>query len=212
MPTPTSSEVHLIFLGVMVLAVIIAVVYCVITGRGFWEKIQQQLQTRGYAISHARQRHRGPVTWVWGRYSTPVPFYLHVSNRDPVSTMAGQWGIKDIKVGHPAFDADFVVRSNQPEWAKAFLTPELCDRLVPFESLQFITSSIGNLLTPDYWPGVRERDLRDLWMLRTDGKIEEPDVGVYVDLAQELSTSLKDFCRRKTHSIEDCRSEAFEGA
>ena len=148
---------------------------------------------------------------MWGRYATPVPFYLHFSNRDPVAAVAGRLGMADIALGHPKFDAAFYLRSNQPEWAKQFMTHQLCDRLVHFESLEFMTSSVGNLLTPDYWPDEQNRDRRDLWMLRTDGKIDDAAVNAYTELAKELSMSLQAFCATKPCTPESCRSAPFEG-
>lgn len=210
--TPALSNIFdLVFIAVLVLAIIGSALYVTITHKDFFKKINQQMQSRGFVLSHTYQPHRGPVTWVWGRYSKPVPFYLHFSNRDPIAAMAGQIGIADIRLGHAVFDAAFYVRSNQNEWAKEFMTSQLCERLLQFESVEFITSSINNLLTPDYWPDEQERDQRDLWMLRTDGKLDESAAVAYIELAQELSTSLQHFCQDKSHALDACRSELFEG-
>jgi len=200
----------LVLLIVLVLAVIVAVVYCLRTSRALAERVDREMRTRGYVISHAVQRHSGSVTWVYGRYSEPMPFYLRLSNRDRIESVAGQLGIADLKVGHPEFDAAFVVRTNQPDWARAFLTPALCSRLATFESLEFIVSSMSQLLTPDYWPAERSRDLRTLWMLRTDGHLDEAAVRPYVDLARELSASVERLCADKPRTADACRATFLE--
>lgn len=87
----------------------------------------------------------------------------------------------------------------------------MCNRLARFQSIEFVTSSIGALLTPDYWPDEQKRDLRDLWMLRTDGKIDEPALDADIELAKEVSMSLQEFCASKPHTPESCRSGTFEG-
>lgn len=203
---------YLIFVVVLLLAIAVAVTFAWGRGQQAFESSQRQLREKGYVVTHAYQGHRGPVTCVWGRYRAPVPFYLHFSNRDPIATAVGRLGVADMAIGRPDFDSAFYVRSNKPEWARQFLTKELCEKLVKFESLQFLTASLGTALTPDYWPEQRDRNLRDLWMLRTDGKLESPALDGYVELALGLSTTLEAFCQGRSFDSEDCATGAFEGS
>lgn len=176
-----------------------------------WDGFLRQLRDRGYVVTHARERHRGPVTWVWGRYPAPLPFYLHFSNRDPVASAAGRFGIADIELGHPQFDAAYFLRSNRPDWARQFMTGALCDRLARFDSLQFCVSSIDNLLGADFFPGEKPRNLRDTWVLRTDGRLDETAAAPYAALAQELAESIRTFCAGRPQDAQAARAAAFEG-
>lgn len=199
------------FAVVMVVGVVAAVALTWGKGKAAFEASLRQLEERGYAVTHAVQENRGAVTWVWGRYPEPVPFYFHISNRDPLASMAGLFGVADLEVGHPRFDGDFTVRSNRPEWAREFLTKERCDRLVRLEGIQFLTASLDNTLTPDYWPTQKDRRRRDLWMLRVDGKIEGDALEPYVALARELASDLHAFCAGRDADPKDLRTAGFEG-
>lgn len=204
-------EADLIFAAVLVVAIVVIVVALWGKGAAAFKSSVQQLAERGYVVTHARQRHRGPVTWVWGRYEKPVPFYLHFSNRDPVASAAGQLGVADLALGRPAFDAAFYVRSNKPDWAREFMTEDLCEALEKFESLQFLTSSVGNTLSPEYWPDVKPRDRRDLWMLRVDGKLEGAALEPYVELARRLSGAVEQFCAGRGFEPADLETPFLEG-
>lgn len=204
-------EADLIFAAIMLVSIVTVVILLWGKGKAAFESSKRQLQETGYVITHAYERHRGPVTWVWGRYREAVPFYLHFSNRDPIAAAAGRLGIADLSLGQPKFDAAFIARSNKPDWAREFMTKELCEKLEKFESIQFLTSSIGHVLTPDYWPEQQNRELRDVWMLRVDGRLESPAIDPYVELARSLSAALEEFCVGKTFEPKDRNTAMFEG-
>lgn len=211
MSDAASDIADLIFVAVCIVAILVVVIYFHIKGDKHYRDAERLITERGYTVTHAYQRNRGDVTWVWGRFATPQPFYLHISNRDPIGSFAGQLGIADIKVGHTRFDKDFTVRTNQPEWAKELLTQERCERLSKVESLQFIVTSVGNLLTPDWWPAEPNRDLRVLWMLRTDGKLDEAAAEAYLALARELKAAVQQYSVRHPFTEQDCLATTFEG-
>jgi len=204
-------EAGLMLVVVMVASIVVIVILFWGKGKAAFEAGMRQLQEKGYVITYAYQRYRGPVTWVWGRYREPIPFYLQFSNRDSIAILAGNLGIADIAVGEPVFDAGFIVRSNKPDWAREFLTKERCGKLVRFEGIQFLTGSISNVLSSDYWPEDQHRELRDIWMLRADGKLEEPAIAPYIELACELSSSLERFCLGRPCDPHDRNSAMFEG-
>lgn len=204
-------DADLIFAGILVATIAVITVLLWGKGKASFDSSLRQLQENGHVITHSRQRHRGPVTWIWGRYPEPVPFYLHFSNRDPVAVAVGELGVADISTGHSRFDRRYFVRSNRPDWARAFLTRALCDELQGFESLEFLTSSVGNVLSPDYWPDQANRALRDVWMLRVDGKLSIAEAEPYVELARRLSGSLVAFCADKKLDAGTEVTSMFEG-
>lgn len=209
---PVVPEADLIFAALLAVTILVIVVLLRGRGRAAFVTSEQQLRSRGYAVSHTRQRHRGPVTWVWGRYREPIPLHLHFSNRDPVAALAGRMGIADIALGRHDFDAKFFLRSSKPDWAKQFMTEELCRRLEPMKGIQFITAPIANLLSPEYWPDEKNRHLRDLWMLRIDGRLEGPSRGQYVDLALHLSAQVQSFCATRACEPGDVLASRLEGS
>jgi hypothetical protein len=210
MRTPT-PEADLIFAGVLLVAIIAIVVGLWGKGRAAFREAQRQLRERGHVVQLASQRYRGPVTLIWGRYAAPTPFYLQVSNRDPIASAAGRLGLADLATGDPAFDDAFIVRSNHPDWALELLTPAWRARLMPCESVQFLTSSIGNLFNPDYWPDLKRRSQRDIWMLRVDGRLAPPEIDPYVALARELATAVERFAAARPHDAADLEAPALEG-
>jgi hypothetical protein len=210
MRTPT-PEADLIFAAVLQVAIIAIVVGLWGKGRAAFRDCQRQLQERGYVVQLASQQYRGPVTLIWGRYAGPTAFYLQVSNRDPIASAAGRVGIADLATGEPAFDDAFIVRSNHPDWALEFLTPAWRARLMPHESVQFLTSSIGNLFSPDYWPGLKQRSQRDIWMLRVDGRLAPPQIDPYVILARDLAAAVERYAAARPHDAADLEAPALEG-
>lgn len=206
-----TPEESLTGFAVLVVAIVTVVVLLWGKGKKMFEARLREIEQKGYVVDFPQERHRGTTTRVWGRYEAPVPFYLHFSNRDPNASTAGRIGIADLKVGHVEFDIAFFVRSNKPDWALQFLTGGLCERLVRFESIQFCTAAIGSLLTPDYWPEEKDRDRRDLWMLRIDGRHEGAALEPYVALARELSLAVQAFCAGKAHEAADLEAGSFEG-
>jgi hypothetical protein len=197
----------LVFFIASVFIVIGAIIYMKIILKDLMKKTEAQLKSRGFVMS----RGRNGVVSIWGRYAKPVPFYLHFSNRDLIASMAGQMGIADISLGYADFDRTFFVRSNQESWAKEFMTAERCHRLMLLDRVQFLTSSIGNQLTPDYWPKVKVRDQRDMWMLHIGGNLADDALAPYIELAQELASTLEQFCQNKPRAPDDCKTSFFEG-
>lgn len=206
-----APEAGLAYLAVLLAAIALVVILLWGKGEKMFAARLREIEQNGYVVDTPQERHRGTITRVWGRYEDPVPFYLHLSNRDAVASFAGRTGIADLRVGHAAFDAAFFVRSNKPEWAMQFLNAGWCERLVRFESIQFCTAAIGSLLSPDYWPAEKRRDRRDLWMLRIDGRQEGADLAAHVALALELSAAVRAFCAGKAHEAADLEAGIFEG-
>ncbi len=206
---------NLFFLGALVLGIVGAVWMTWGKGEAAFKAVLQQFEQRGYAITVAYEKNRGHVTWVWGRYSQPVPWYLHFSNRYPELSAVGQLGVADMKVGHVGFDKDFYLRTNKPEWALQFFTPQRCDELVGYEDIQFLTSAVGQILTPDYWPDLKAangRNLRDVWMLRISGKPQGAELDRYVALALKLKTEVQAYAQaRSGWEAADLEVKGFEG-
>lgn len=57
-------------------------------------------------------------------------FTLELSPKNFVTRIATTFGMQDIRVGDPAFDPAFVVKSNDPAYAVAALLPEIRARLL----------------------------------------------------------------------------------
>jgi hypothetical protein len=202
---------ELIFVAVLI--IVIAVIVVALWGsdeKSFRESLKQ-LQDNGYAVKYAQERNRGTVTIIWGRYAEPIPFYVQVSNRDKISVLVGLVGIADIPVGQADFDEQFVVRSNKPAWAQLFMTQKRCADFLLLTGVQFLTTSINNVFPPAYWPAEKNRSLRDLWMLRVDGKIEPPELARYVTFAQSMAAETLAFCADKSRQPQDCVSPSLEG-
>jgi hypothetical protein len=204
-------DYNLFFLATLVLGVVGALAFTWGKGEAAFNDSLQQMQTHGYAVTRAREANRGAVTWVWGRYSQPLPWYLHFANRYPELALAERALPDHLTVGHAAFDKHFYLRTNQPDWARQFFTLQRCDELVGHDDIQFLTSAIGQILTPDYWPKLKERNLRDLWMLRISGEPEGADLERYAALALRLSADVQAFCQGRAFDPADLQVKGFEG-
>ena len=171
---------------------------------------EREVETRGYAVGRARQPDRGAVTLVWGRFDRPQPLYLRVSSRDPLAAAAGSLGFADMRVGHGAFDASFVVRTNHPDLARAFLTAERCDLLLAHGRVELVVSSPQNLLSAEWYAKATRRDLREVWMVRADGNAEGAELEALVALGQSLAAKYRDFCEQIPRTEGDAVAGAFE--
>lgn len=171
---------------------------------------EREVETRGYAVGRARQPDRGAVTLVWGRFDRPQPLYLRVSSRDPLAAAAGSLGFADMRVGHGAFDASFVVRTNHPDLARAFLTAERCDLLLIRERVEFVVSSPQNLLSAEWYAKATRRDLREVWMVRADGNAEGAELEALVALGQSLAAAYLECCGQLPRTEGDAVAGAFE--
>ena len=171
---------------------------------------EREVETRGYAVGRARQPDRGAVTLVWGRFDAPQPLYLRVSSRDPLAAAAGNLGLADLRVGHGAFDASFVVRTNHPDLARAFLTAARCDRLLAHGRIEFVVSSPQNLLSAEWYAKATRRDLREVWMVRADGNAEGAELEALVALGQSLAADYRDLCAQRPRTEGDPVASAFE--
>lgn len=201
----------LIFEGITVAVILGIVVWLWGKGDAAFKDAVQQLESQGYVVTRSHQRNSGPVTWVWGRYAQPVPLYIRASCRDVLAAAIGRMGVADLTVGHEEFDRKFVVRSLHPKWARAFLTHARCARLLAAGDVEFIVSSIENLLSPEYWPEQAARDQREIWMLRISGIPDSDTLARHVALARELAHDVQAFSAGLEHSPQDLRAGSFEG-
>ncbi|MEN9628035.1 MAG: hypothetical protein RJA10_1262, partial [Pseudomonadota bacterium] len=153
---------------------------------------QAQLAQRGHARQVMRHENGGRVTRLWGPLPEPSPIDLRVLNNDGVAVSVGDLlGVADLKMGDARFDANFVVRSNFPDAARAVLDDAMRRRLMGHRRIDFSTGAVGNLLGVDHHPGLKEdRDLRTLWCLRADGELSEAQCQPLVALARDLVARL----------------------
>jgi hypothetical protein len=171
---------------------------------------ERDVATHGHAVGRAVQHDRGAVTLVWGRFEAPLPFYLRVSSRDPLAAAAGSLGFADLRVGHGAFDGSFVVRTNRPAWARAFLTSERCELLLTKGRIEFVVSSPQNLLSAEWYASLARRDLREIWMIRADGNVEGEALDALVAFGRSLAAEFGAYCTQLPRTEGDTIAEAFE--
>lgn len=178
-----------ILLVVGCLAVItIAVVYCLKLNNKVNEEIRQQLKKQGYVVDFpvAATGH-AQLTRIWQLLDDPSPLYLHVSSLDPIASAAGILGVADIKVGADAFDAGFIVRSNNTAVAKRVLSSELQQALLSFGPIGFRTGSLNGLLSVDYLPEMKaDRELRKVWAIEARGRLAPEEIQRLLDLGLKL--------------------------
>ena len=152
----------------------------------------KMLARKGYVVTYTRQEDAGPVTLIWGKCSQPTSFYIKVCNRNALELMAAQSGIKNIKVGFPDFDNRFVVRGNDENLLKKFLTKAIMNRFLKFKQITFLTGSFDSTLIGDAWSQQKaNRKIRHFWLMRISGKIEGEEIERYLSFSQQLAESIE---------------------
>ena len=127
---------------------------------------ESSLIKNGYAIETVYIKPTGQMLRIWGILDTPTPFYLQVSSIDPVSVIAGEFGIADIRIGDNNFDSAYVIRTNSEEKVKAVLSAEVKATFFKYKNVRLRTGSIYNLLSPEYLRKISiGRDQRNILML-----------------------------------------------
>lgn len=172
-----------------------------------------QLAQRGYARQVLRRKHSGPVTRLWGPLLEPSPIYLRVLNNDGVAVSVGDLvGVADLKVGHPRFDGNFVVRSNFPDAARAVLDDAMQRRLMSHRNIDFSTGAVSNLLGADHCAQhAGDCDLRTLWCLRAGGDLSDAQCEPLVVLARDLVARLQAQAAQSSFAAGDYRVGQLEG-
>jgi hypothetical protein len=178
-----------ILLVVGCLAVItIVVVYCLKLNDKVNEEIRQQLKKQGYVVDFpvAASGH-AQLTRIWQLLDEPSPLYLHISSLDPLASAAGMLGVADLRIGEGSFDAEFIVRSNNPVVAKRVLTQELQKELLSFSRIGFRTGSLNGLLSVDYLPEVKaDRELRKVWAIEARGRLTTEEIQRLLNLGLQM--------------------------
>jgi hypothetical protein len=155
-------KIYLIVFSALIILVII--VLLVRLSRSIKKRVDEarnELKMNGFVKDIATMKPIGTLTRVWGKLPNATPLYLQVSNFDIVSVKVGNSGFFDIKVGDPEFDVTYVVRSNNQDKAIQVLGPNLRKSILEIQDLRFRTGSIISLLGVDYFPEVKEKELRN---------------------------------------------------
>lgn len=156
----------LIILAALAIPLIIVMIYKLSTSiKKLVDKARTDLNQNGFVQDIAYMRPIGNLTRIWGKLTEATPLYIQVSSFDPLSVCVGNTGLFDIKVGDADFDVCFVVRSNNREKAIQVLNPNLRKAFREIVDVRFRTGSIITLLGIDYFPEIKEKELRNFWMI-----------------------------------------------
>ncbi len=182
---------ELVLVGLAVVLIVIAVRRLARAMKIRADQARSSLAERGYVIEATRIKGVGNLTRIWGKLENPTPFYLHITNLDPVEALAGSLGIGDLKIGYPDFDSVFVIRSSHPDEARRLLDDGTRRLLLARKKLRFRTGSIDSLFGADYFPEIRDtRDLRDYWSLEVGGNPGEVDTDALLALGRRLAAGV----------------------
>lgn len=177
----------LLFIGCLAV-ITFAVVYCLKLNKKVNEEIRQQLKKQGYVVDFpvASSGHV-QLTRIWQLLDEPSPLYLHVSSLDPIASAAGMLGLADLRIGEGSFDAEFIVRSNNPVAAKRVLTHEMQKELLSFSRIGFRTGSLNGLLSVDYLPEMKaDRELRKVWAIEARGRLTPEEIQRLLNLGLQM--------------------------
>lgn len=200
------------FVAALVVGVPLAALYAQRNVRRARAEDQAQLRRRGWVRTLLRRDGGGAVTRLWAFLPEPTPLYLRVSDLDPVAALAGQFGLHDLKVGEPRFDARFVVRSNQPELARRLLDAPTRAAFMRHRGIDFSTGAIANLLGADHFPERDDRELRALWRLLVAGEPDDAQCVPLLALARGLAARIAPLAREGGWTAQDFRVGRWEGS
>jgi hypothetical protein len=98
-----------------------------------------------------------PYLRVWA-YRAAGRVQLSLRSAMAVDKLAGIFGRHDLEVGDPEFDGAFVIKSDDPERARALLGPALRARLLPWKDayLHVETESVHTTMDRGDWWGKPE--------------------------------------------------------
>lgn len=185
------------FILFAILIILLIVVLLVRLSRSIKKRVDEarnELNLNGFVKDTAYMKPIGTLTRVWGKLSNATPLYLQVSNFDMVSVALGDSGFFDIKVGDSEFDTTYVVRSNNKEKAIQVLGPKLRKAILQVKDLRFRTGSIISLLGVDYFPEVKEKELRNYWMIECPSELSPNEVKQLHKLALEIIQEIQNVC------------------
>ena len=184
-----SLESFFVLLGIIIISIVIPRLAREMKKRV--AEAESSLTKNGYAIENTYLKPVGRMLRIWALLDAPTPFYLQISSVDPVSVIAGEFGVADIRIGDNSFDACYVIRSNSEEKVKSVLTTELKAKFYKYKNVRFRTGSILNLLSPEYLSQTKVgRDQRNIIMLEVQesGDINMIDRDALVLFFNELKT------------------------
>ncbi len=192
-------DLYQILFLVLAVALIGGVVTLLVSlSRATKERVDQaraELKRNGFVRDLAQLRPLGTLTRIWGKLPKATPLYLQISDFDPLSVAVGNSGLFDIKVGDPEFDVSFVVRSNNKDKAIQVLTTSIRKNLLEFKGLRFRTGSVISLLGVDYFPEVKEKELRNFWMIEQRSELDPVQTKRLHSLAEAIISELNQVCK-----------------
>ena len=98
---------------------------------------------------------------------------FHVSHKNLLSGMGKVFGMQDIEIGDPAFDAEFILQGTDPEEVKSLLAdPELRERLLAQPSLIVQVKDDEGWFTVHFPQGVDELCLQVLGEVQEIERLE----------------------------------------
>ena len=71
------------------------------------------------------------------KVNNPKKYRLNVYEQGPISTIGKYFGMQDVVIGHPEFDKEYIVKTNDEYITSQILTPNICDELVYMASKKF---------------------------------------------------------------------------
>lgn len=109
-------------------------------------------------------KHSTEFSWECQRKETPC---IIISREGLVTSFRKQFGLKDIQIGNKDFDLKFLIKCDNPEYAKRILTPELCNEIAKKERVLYGSITIQNQEVHYIEPGllVNEQDVDRLMRL-----------------------------------------------
>ena len=88
----------------------------------------RQLKVFHFSRGHGRNRTQYAAIHV--PVANPHGLTLHITAEGYLSKIGRALGMQDIHVGDPAFDKGFIIKSKQPDFARAILLPEVRTQLL----------------------------------------------------------------------------------
>jgi hypothetical protein len=71
------------------------------------------------------------------KVNNPKKYRLNVYEQGPISTIGKYFGMQDVVIGHPEFDKEYIVKTNDDYITHQILTKHICDELVYMASKKF---------------------------------------------------------------------------
>lgn len=200
----------IVFAALIILLIIVLLVRLSRSIKKRADEARNELNRNGFVKDIATMKPIGTLTRVWGKLPKATPLYLQVSNFDIVSVTVGNSGLFDIKVGDPEFDVTYVVRSNNKDKAIQVLGPNIRKAILEIQDLRFRTGSIISLLGVDYFPEVKDKELRNYWMIECPSELGPHEVKKMHKLALEIIQEIQKACEDWPYE-KKLKTSFFEG-